>query len=146
MSQKERVKVLGEFTQPRLTNPINGLTQRIMSTINRMVSPDILFVQIRSGSAGLNLQAFNQVHLISPDWNPCNEIQAIARAHRLGQTSEVTVYKYILNDPIISTIDMKILARQEEKLQLTTEYLDNSYETMLQSGSGSSINFDELLL
>ena len=58
--------------------------------------PRVLMIQIKAGGVGLNLQQFNNVFILSPDWNPANEIQAIARAHRLGQTKKVNVYKYTL--------------------------------------------------
>jgi len=56
--------------------------------------PDILIVQIQSGSEGLNLQHFSQVYFTSPHWNPAVEDQAIARAHRIGQTNPVQVFHF----------------------------------------------------
>ena len=56
--------------------------------------PRVLLIQIKAGGVGLNLQQFNNVFILSPDWNPANEIQAIARAHRLGQKDTVTVHKF----------------------------------------------------
>ena len=56
--------------------------------------PRVLLIQIKAGGVGLNLQQFTNVFILSPDWNPANEIQAIARAHRLGQKETVTVHKF----------------------------------------------------
>ena len=55
-----------------------------------------MIIQIKAGGVGLNLQQFNNVFIMAPDWNPANEIQAIARAHRLGQKKKVNVNKYTL--------------------------------------------------
>ena len=58
---------------------------------------DCMIIQIQCGGVGLNLQMFNKVYIVTPDWNPSNEIQAIARCHRIGQTSDVEVIKLIIH-------------------------------------------------
>jgi SNF2 family DNA or RNA helicase len=89
---------------------------------------DILFLQIKAGGVGLNLQAFNKIIIVCPDWNPANEIQAIARAHRLGQNRDVYVYRLILGDNTLATIDIGIINLQQKKRELMAEYLnDKSY-------------------
>jgi len=56
--------------------------------------PDVLIIQIQSGSEGLNLQHFSQVYFTSPHWNPGVEDQSIARVHRIGQTKPVQVFRF----------------------------------------------------
>ena len=70
--------------------------------------PRVLLIQIKAGGVGLNLQQFNNVFILSPDWNPANEIQAIARAHRLGQKKTVTVHKFtvVYNEEFNKTKDI----------------------------------------
>ena len=63
--------------------------------------PPVTLIQIKAGGVGLNLQAFSRVYITSPDWNPCNEIQAMARAHRLGQTRRVVVKKLVLQTTLL---------------------------------------------
>ena len=58
---------------------------------------DILIIQIKTGNEGLNLQAYNEIYFMSPDWNPQVENQAIARCHRIGQTKPVYVFKFIMD-------------------------------------------------
>lgn len=58
-------------------------------------SPKVLIIQTKCGGVGLNLQQYNRVVIMSLDWNPANEIQAIARAHRLGQQKQVYVYRLL---------------------------------------------------
>ncbi len=55
---------------------------------------DILLAQIQTASEGLNLQHFSQVYFTSPHWNPAVEDQAIARAHRIGQSKEVQTFHF----------------------------------------------------
>jgi len=58
-------------------------------------SPDVLIVQIQTACEGLNLQHFSEIYFTTPHWNPAVEDQAIARAHRIGQTEEVKVYRFV---------------------------------------------------
>lgn len=56
---------------------------------------DALVIQIQTGCEGLNLQHnFSEIYFVSPHWNPFVEDQAIARCHRIGQTSNVDVFKF----------------------------------------------------
>ena len=48
----------------------------------------------------LNLTVASQVHIIEPQWNPSVEEQAVARAVRMGQKREVTIYRYILQNTV----------------------------------------------
>ena len=92
-------------------------------------SPRVLIIQIKAGGVGLNLQQFKDVFLLAPDWNPANEIQAIARAHRLGQDGKVNVHKYTINcNPAFnkdefSTIDERILEIQMKKRDIMVNLL-----------------------
>ena len=103
---------------------------------NGTTSSKVLIIQIMAGGVGLNLQEFSNVFISSPDWNPTNEIQAISRAHRYGQTKTVTVHKYILtyNSDFISpdnedidmdsnTIDERILKLQIMKRNIMVNLL-----------------------
>jgi len=57
---------------------------------------DVLIIQIKTGSEGLNLQNYNEVYFVTQDWNPQTERQAIARCHRIGQTKKVEVFRFIM--------------------------------------------------
>jgi SNF2 family DNA or RNA helicase len=67
--------------------------QRILAAV-----PKVLILQIRTCSEGLNLQSYSNVYFISPHWNPCVEDQAIARCYRMGQTSQVRVFRFYMTD------------------------------------------------
>ena len=88
---------------------------------------DVLFMQIMAGGVGLNLQIFNKVFLLTPNWNPGNEIQAIARCHRIGQTRDVEVFKIVIRDEALETctIDERILEVQIEKRDLMASSLND---------------------
>ena len=59
---------------------------------------DVLILQIKTGNEGLNLQQYNEIYFVTPDWNPKVEEQAIARCHRLGQTKEVHVFRFVMDN------------------------------------------------
>ena len=94
----------------------------------------VLIIQIKAGGVGLNLQQFNNVFILAPDWNPANEIQAIARAHRMGQTKKVNVNKYTLvynpefmgkDDESRTSVDERILGIQCRKRDVMVEILND---------------------
>ena len=78
------------------------------------LSKQILLVQVYAGSTGLNLQHFNQTYFTSPQWNPNIELQAIARVHRIGQTSHVTTHHFIYKQQ--HSIEQHIRTVQKNKL------------------------------
>jgi SNF2 family DNA or RNA helicase len=131
MSNSERQDMLRQcescFQPDSSVESVNGITipLHIMKHIKGFLTPPITLIQIKAGGVGLNLQAFSRVYLLSPDWNPCNEIQAMARAHRLGQTRKVFVKRLVLEAPEgTSIIDDRIIGVQERKRNLMADLLD----------------------
>ena len=66
------------------------------------------------GGLGLTLTGADVVIFVEHDWNPMKDLQAMDRAHRLGQTRTVNVYRLILKD----TIEEKIMSLQRFKENL----------------------------
>ena len=90
--------------------------------INGEIDPQVLLIQIKCGGCGINLQRFNRIFITSPDWNPANEFQAIARAWRNGQKKQVKMTRILLSRKRgKSTIDQRIMQLQMEKTQLQAE-------------------------
>jgi SNF2 family DNA or RNA helicase len=84
---------------------------------------DVMILQTQTGCEGLNLQRFSEVYFMSPHWNPAVEDQAIARAHRLGQTQKVDVFRFIMSDfsKTSITIERAVMEKQEQKRQMAHE-------------------------
>lgn len=74
----------------------------------------VMLVSLTAGNAGLNLTAASQVIICEPFWNPFTEDQAIDRAHRIGQTKEVTVYRVL----VAGTVEDRIQDLQAKKRAL----------------------------
>lgn len=85
-------------------------------------SKDTFLISLKAGGVGLNLTGANTVILIDLWWNPAVEMQAISRAHRLGQKETVTVYRLVTK----GTIEEKILQLQADKKHLVTTVLDGN--------------------
>jgi non-specific serine/threonine protein kinase len=80
----------------------------------------LFFISLKAGSVGLNLTQATFVVLLDPWWNPFAENQAIARAHRIGQTKPVNVVRFIAKD----TIEEKILSLQQKKKEISDAIID----------------------
>ena len=61
-------------------------------------SPDVLILQTQTACEGLNLQQYQEVYFVSPHWNPSVEDQAVGRCHRIGQTQEIDLFRFAMNN------------------------------------------------
>ncbi|KAJ9125389.1 hypothetical protein QFC22_000349 [Naganishia vaughanmartiniae] len=81
-------------------------------------SPDsdkfIFLLTTRAGGLGINLVTADIVVLFDSDWNPQADLQAMDRAHRIGQTKQVYVFRFITQD----AIEERIIERATQKLKL----------------------------
>jgi len=71
----------------------------------------VLLISLKAGGEGLNLQAADHIFIMDPWWNPASELQAIQRAHRIGQTRPVKAVRFVTDD----TIEEKIIELQQKK-------------------------------
>mmetsp|Transcript_41662 Transcript_41662/g.99912 ORF Transcript_41662/g.99912 Transcript_41662/m.99912 type:complete len:1104 (+) Transcript_41662:269-3580(+) len=87
----------------------------LIRRFNEKNSPYFLFlVSTKSGGMGLNLQTADTAILFDSDWNPQNDLQAMGRVHRIGQTKCVHVYRLVTS----GTVEERMLERAEKKLLL----------------------------
>uniref|UniRef100_A0A453R9N1 Chromatin structure-remodeling complex protein SYD n=1 Tax=Aegilops tauschii subsp. strangulata TaxID=200361 RepID=A0A453R9N1_AEGTS len=99
--------------------------------IDRFNDPDspafIFLLSIRAGGVGVNLQAADTVIIFDTDWNPQVDLQAQARAHRIGQKKEVLVLRL----ETVRTVEEQVRASAEHKLgvanqSITAGFFDNN--------------------
>ena len=81
--------------------------QRAIDRFDKDVGIFAFLLSTKAGGVGLNLQSADTVIIYDSDWNPQNDIQAQARAHRIGQTKSVRVYRLITN----KTYEAEMFAR-----------------------------------
>ncbi|OAD75637.1 Homeodomain-like DNA binding domain-containing transcription factor, partial [Phycomyces blakesleeanus NRRL 1555(-)] len=78
-------------------------------------SPDFVFLlSTRAGGMGINLCTADTVIIFDSDWNPQNDLQAMSRAHRIGQTRSVNVYRLVTK----GTMEEDIIERAKRKMVL----------------------------
>jgi len=90
--------------------------QSIVRKFNEDPSIDVLLLTTKVGGLGLNLTGADTVIFVEHDWNPMNDLQAMDRAHRLGQKKVVNVYRLITKD----TLEEKIMGLQKFKMNIAS--------------------------
>ncbi|KAH9286773.1 Chromodomain-helicase-DNA-binding protein 2 [Echinococcus granulosus] len=100
----------------RLDGSIRGeLRKQALDHFNADGSTDFCFLlSTRAGGLGINLATADTVVIFDSDWNPQNDIQAQARAHRIGQTKQVSVYRLVVKD----SVEEKIIESATRKMLL----------------------------
>ncbi|ODV79811.1 transcriptional accessory protein [Suhomyces tanzawaensis NRRL Y-17324] len=90
--------------------------QSIVRKFNEDPSIDVLLLTTKVGGLGLNLTGADTVIFVEHDWNPMNDLQAMDRAHRLGQKKVVNVYRLITKN----TLEEKIMGLQKFKMNIAS--------------------------
>ncbi len=93
---------------------LDGQTRDRERRVRRFQDDDsipVFLISLKAGGVGLNLTAADYCFILDPWWNPAVEAQAIARAHRIGQTRPVFAYRLIAR----GTVEEKILQLQASK-------------------------------
>lgn len=98
----------------------------------------IFLLTTRAGGLGINLTSADIVVLYDSDWNPQADLQAMDRAHRIGQTKQVVVYRFVTDN----AIEEKVLERAAQKLRLDQLVIQQG---RAQTAAKAAANKDELL-
>ncbi len=104
---------------------LTGKTQNREAVIDEFSNDKenkLFLISLKAGGSGLNLTAADYVFLLDPWWNPAVEKQAIARAHRIGQTNKVMAYRFITEN----TIEEKIIKYQQKKQELADVFINSN--------------------
>ncbi|KAK4900909.1 chromatin remodeling complex Adenosinetriphosphatase [Elasticomyces elasticus] len=106
---------------------------------NKPQSEKFLFLlTTRAGGLGINLTSADIVVLFDSDWNPQADLQAMDRAHRIGQTKQVYVYRFVTEN----AIEEKVLERAAQKLRLDQLVIQQG---RAQQAAKAAASKDELL-
>lgn len=100
----------------RLDGTVPSGQRRI--SIDHFNAPDsndfVFLLSTRAGGLGINLMTADTVIIFDSDWNPQADLQAMARAHRIGQKNHVMVYRLVSKD----TVEEEVLERARKKMIL----------------------------
>ena len=112
-----------DSTRPRCrTSTWTAHTQDRQARVARFQTDDacpLFLLSLKAGGVGLNLTAADYVFILDPWWNPAVEAQAVDRAHRIGQSKRVFVYRLLCRD----TVEEKVAALQETKRDLAASII-----------------------
>lgn len=106
-----------------------GQRHSIVTRFNNDPSIDVLLLTTQVGGLGLNLTGADTVIFVEHDWNPMKDLQAMDRAHRIGQRKVVNVYRLITR----ATLEEKIMGLQKFKVQTANTVIsgeNSKLETM----------------
>ncbi|XP_046601523.1 chromodomain-helicase-DNA-binding protein 1 isoform X1 [Neodiprion lecontei] len=130
--------ILGEYLQKRhfpfqrLDGSIKGeLRKQALDHFNADGSTDFCFLlSTRAGGLGINLATADTVIIFDSDWNPQNDLQAQARAHRIGQKNQVNIYRLVTKN----SVEEEIVERAKQKMvldHLVIQRMDTTGRTVL---------------
>lgn len=123
----------------RLDGSIKGeIRKQALDHFNADGSEDFCFLlSTRAGGLGINLASADTVVIFDSDWNPQNDLQAQARAHRIGQKKQVNIYRLVTK----GTVEEEIIERAKKKMvldHLVIQRMDTTGRTVLENNSGRS--------
>lgn len=98
----------------------------IVQSFNADPSIDILLLTTSVGGLGLTLTGADTVIFVEHDWNPMKDLQAMDRAHRLGQKKVVNVYRLITRD----TLEANIMGLQQFKMNIANSVVTQQNKSM----------------
>jgi SNF2 family DNA or RNA helicase len=117
------MQALGERAMGPITGSVSSTQrQKTVDEFQNSAVPRALIGQIQAAGTGLNIQAASVVILCEPQIKPSLEVQAIARAHRMGQVRKVQVHRLILPE----SVDEQMLAMLARKQSEFDQYARDS--------------------
>ncbi|KAL6719221.1 hypothetical protein ACLMJK_003458 [Lecanora helva] len=120
-----------EFKYVRLdggtTRARRNLSMRMFN--NEDTNYRVMLISTRAGGLGINLATASDVIFMDQDWNPQIMLQAEARAHRIGQTKPVTVYKLCTQ----GTVEEQMMGRIRKKLYLSAKVTESMRDIHFES-------------
>ncbi|XP_018099831.1 chromodomain-helicase-DNA-binding protein 1 isoform X3 [Xenopus laevis] len=128
-----------QFPFQRLDGSIKGeIRKQALDHFNAEGSEDFCFLlSTRAGGLGINLASADTVVIFDSDWNPQNDLQAQARAHRIGQKKQVNIYRLVTK----GSVEEDIIERAKKKMvldHLVIQRMDTTGKTVLHTGSTPS--------
>jgi len=114
--------------------------QKAIDRFNKDPDSFVFLLSTRAGGVGINLTAADTVIIFDSDWNPQNDIQAMARCHRIGQKKDVTIYRLITR----RSFESEMFERASRKLGLEQALLGTRTFTDVENEEGAKIDAKEM--
>ena len=119
------------------THYLDGATRDRQAAVQAFRDDDasVFLISLKAGGTGLTLTEADYVFVLDPWWNPAVEAQAVDRAHRIGQSRPVMVYRLVS----AGTIEEKVVELQARKAALAASVLDPATLDSLRTNSAASL-------
>jgi len=145
LSILEEFLELKRYSYQILTGSVsNDKRKQSIANFNAEGSTDFCFLlSTRAGGLGINLQTANRVIIFDSDFNPQNDLQAIARAHRIGQKEEVKIFRFVSS----SSVDEDIIHRAKSKMvldHLVIQNMDTTGKAVIGKKTETKLDKDDL--
>jgi SWI/SNF-related matrix-associated actin-dependent regulator of chromatin subfamily A member 5 len=124
---EDLLAMMGNFGQEFQYLRLDGGTARARRNLEIRLFNDptsdykVMLLSTRAGGLGINLTTAEDVIFLDEDWNPQITLQAEARAHRIGQTKKVTIYKLCTQ----GTVEEQMMGRIRKKLYLSAKITES---------------------
>ncbi len=121
------------YLYERIDGGITGtVRQQAIDRFNAEGAEQFAFLlSTRAGGLGINLYTADTVVIYDSDWNPHNDIQALSRAHRIGQKNKVMIYRFVTRN----TVEERVTQVAKKKMMLT--------HLVVQPGMGGKANLSK---
>ena len=115
---------------------LDGRTRKRQEAIDAFTGGNapVFLISLKAGGFGLNLTEADYCFILDPWWNPATEAQAVDRAHRIGQTKTVMVYRFVASN----TIEEKVMELKVRKQKLFASVMDGD------GAMSSALNADDI--
>lgn len=110
--------------------------QSIVTRFNSDPTIDVLLLTTHVGGLGLNLTGADTVIFLEHDWNPTKDLQAMDRAHRMGQKRTVNVYRLITR----GTLEEKIMGIQKFKTHIANTVVNRDNSSLQSMNTEQLVN------
>nr|CAD7399296.1 unnamed protein product [Timema cristinae] len=117
-----------------------SMRHSVVAQFNSDPSIDVLLLTTQVGGLGLNLTGADTVIFVEHDWNPMKDLQAMDRAHRIGQRKVVNVYRLITR----GTLEEKIMGLQKFKLMTANTVISSENASMETMGTDQLLDLFSL--
>lgn len=112
--------------------------EKVIRSFKQETDTRLFLISLKAGGVGLNLTEAGYVFILDPWWNPAAEMQALNRAHRIGQDKSVFVYRFITKD----TVEEKIVRLQQKKQELADIFVNSDTQIAGMSQEEIMLMFD----
>jgi len=130
-------KHLPSITYLRMDGATEAMKRHhIVNQFNSDPTIDVLLLTTHVGGLGLNLTGADTVIFLEHDWNPMKDLQAMDRAHRIGQKKVVNVYRLITS----GTLEEKIMGLQKFKLNIANTVINQDNSSLQTMSTNELLN------